>query len=196
MRLKADLTLLLISIIWGSAFVAQRLAAQVGSIYLFNGARYLLAGIVVLPFVGRDALRISSYSREQYKWMFVAGFVLFVGSALQQLGVAYTTAGNAGFITSLYVVLVPIVLFILWREKVHWMSIVAVALAGVGAFFLSTGGRFEIRGRCIGICRRTVLDIPCHSPREVCLEVRAHVVLGWTTARVRFAQFGSRFVRR
>lgn len=145
MRLKADLTLLLISIIWGSAFVAQRLAAQAGSIYLFNGVRYLLAGLVVLPFVGRNALRVSLSSREQYKWMFVAGFVLFVGSALQQLGVAYTTAGNAGFITSLYVVLVPIVLFILWREKVHWLSVVAVALAGVGAFFLSTGGRFEVR---------------------------------------------------
>jgi drug/metabolite transporter (DMT)-like permease len=145
MRLKADLTLLLISIIWGSAFVAQRLAAQAGSIYLFNGARYLLAAMVVLPFVRRDTQSVSPSSREQYKWMFIAGFVLFVGSALQQLGVAYTTAGNAGFITSLYVVLVPVVLFILWREKVHWMSLVAVVLAGVGAFFLSTGGRFEVR---------------------------------------------------
>jgi drug/metabolite transporter (DMT)-like permease len=71
--------------------------------------------------------------------------VLFLGSALQQLGLLYTTAGNAGFITSLYVVLVPIVLFLIWREKVHRVSIVAVALAGVGAFFLSTGGQFEIR---------------------------------------------------
>jgi drug/metabolite transporter (DMT)-like permease len=50
MRLKADLTLLLVSIIWGSAFVAQRVAGQMGSVYLFNGARYLLAALVVLPF--------------------------------------------------------------------------------------------------------------------------------------------------
>src|SRR5215207_1097677 len=140
MRLKADLTLLLVSIIWGSAFVAQRVAGQMGSVYLFNGARYLLGALVVLPFVRRN--NISS-SREQYKWMLVAGFVLFVGSALQQLGVVYTTAGNAGFITSLYVVLVPVVLFLIWREKVPWISIVAVVLAGVGAFVLSTGGRFE-----------------------------------------------------
>jgi len=159
MRIKADLTLLLVSIIWGSAFVAQRVAGQMGSVYLFNGARYLLAAVVVLPFVLR-AGRASSpagqgshmrdsanltYSREQYKWMFVAGFVLFVGSAFQQLGVVYTTAGNAGFITSLYVVLVPVVLFIVWRERFHWISSVAVVLAGVGAFFLSTGGRFEVR---------------------------------------------------
>src|SRR5215211_3088496 len=143
MRLKADLTLLLVSIIWGSAFVAQRVAGQMGSVYLFNGARYLLGALVVLPFVRRN--NISSSSREQYKWMLVAGFVLFVGSALQQLGVVYTTAGNAGFITSLYVVLVPVVLFLIWREKVHWISIVAIALAGVGTFVLSTGGRFEVR---------------------------------------------------
>jgi len=147
MRLKADLTLLLVSIIWGSAFVAQRVAAQMGSVYLFNGARYLLAAIVVLPFaikVGRDSTPSYVLPREQYQWMFVAGFVLFVGSAMQQLGVVYTTAGNAGFITGLYVVLVPVVLFIVWREKVHWISVIAVVLAGVGAFFLSTGGRLEI----------------------------------------------------
>ncbi len=143
MRLKADFTLLLVSIIWGSAFVAQRIAGQMGSVYLFNGARYLLAAVVVLPFVQRT--HILSSPREQYKWMFIAGFLLFLGSALQQLGMVYTTAGNAGFITSLYVVLVPVGLFVIWREKAHWISIVAVGLAGMGAFFLSTGGRFEVR---------------------------------------------------
>jgi len=148
MRLKADLTLLIVSIFWGSAFVAQRLAGQMGSVYLFNGMRYLLAAVVVLPFAIRGS-RVSgppyAISRDQYQWILVAGFVLFLGSALQQLGVVYTTAGNAGFITSLYVVLVPIVLFGIWHEKAHWVSIIAVVLAGVGAFFLSTGGRSEVR---------------------------------------------------
>src|SRR5690349_17078236 len=147
MRLKADLTLLLVSIIWGSAFVAQRVAAQMGSVYLFNAARYLLAAIVVLPFamkVSRESNPDNAIPREQYQWVFVAGLVLFLGSAMQQLGVVYTTAGNAGFITGLYVVFVPIILFVVWREKVHWISILAVLLAGVGAFFLSTGGKFEL----------------------------------------------------
>jgi drug/metabolite transporter (DMT)-like permease len=148
MRLKADLTLLLVSIIWGSAFVAQRIAGQMGSVYLFNGARYLLAALVVLPFAIRATRNANSTYKlpgAQFQWMFVAGFVLFVGSAVQQLGLLYTSAGNAGFITSLYVVLVPVVLFVIWREKVHWISIVAVILAGVGAFFLSTAGRLEVR---------------------------------------------------
>ena len=146
MRIRADLSLLLVSVIWGSAFVAQRVAGQMGSVYLFNGARYLLAAVVVCLFAWRGVRPSKqSGSREQYIWMFVAGFVLFVGSALQQVGLVYTTAGNAGFITSLYVVFVPVVLFLIWREKVHWLSVVAVGLAGVGAFFLSTGGSFEIR---------------------------------------------------
>ncbi|MBI5961878.1 MAG: DMT family transporter [Chloroflexi bacterium] len=151
MRLRADLTLLFVSVIWGSAFVAQRVAGQMGSVYLFNGARYLLAALVVLPLAihaGRASSltsRVVKYPRDQYKWMFVAGFLLFVGSALQQAGMVYTTAGNAGFITSLYVVLVPVALFFVWREKPHWMSIAAVGLAGVGAFLLSTGGRFEVK---------------------------------------------------
>ena len=151
MRLKADVTLFVISILWGSAFVAQRVAGQLGSVYLFNGARYILAGLVVVPFALRG-LRVQqsmdrsvSLPREQFKWMFVAGFLLFVAAAFQQAGMLYTTAGNAGFITSLYVVLVPFVVLVGWKEKPHWLSVVAVGLAGVGAYLLSTGGRFEVQ---------------------------------------------------
>ena len=148
MRLKADFALLIVSVIWGSAFVAQRVAGQLGSVYLFNGARYLLAALVVLPMalrVGRIANPPHRLSPDQYKWMFIAGFFLFAASALQQAGMLYTTAGNAGFITSLYVVLVPIVLFLFWRERFHWMSVIAVVLAGAGAFLLSTRGSFEVQ---------------------------------------------------
>lgn len=148
MRLKADLTLLLVSIIWGSAFVAQRVAGQMGSVYLFNAARYLLAAVVVLPIAIRG-WRITNPGQgiptSQYTWMLIAGFFLFLGSALQQVGLVYTTAGNAGFITSLYVVLVPILLFLIWRERFHWIAIVAVVLAGGGAFLLSTSGKFAIQ---------------------------------------------------
>lgn len=155
MRLKADFALFIIAITWGSAFVAQRVAGQLGSVYLFNGARYILAGLVVLPFALRAALRgnnktrqaksLTYMPREGYKWMFVAGFLLFVAAAFQQAGMQYTTAGNAGFITSLYVVLVPVVLFFGWKEKPHWLSVVAVGMAGAGAYLLSTGGRYEVR---------------------------------------------------
>lgn len=83
--------------------------------------------------------------KEQYKWMFAAGFLLFIAAALQQAGMQFTTAGNAGFITSLYVVFVPFVVLAGWKEKPHWLSVVAVGLAGTGAYLLSTGGRFEVQ---------------------------------------------------
>jgi len=142
MRIKADLTLLGISIIWGAAFVAQRVAGQMGSVYYFNGARYFLAGLVVLPFVRRPA---ALPLLAQWRWMLLAGSLLFIASALQQAGVVYTSAGNAGFITSLYVVLIPILLFLFWKEKPHWLSALAVALALFGAFLLSTSGRFALQ---------------------------------------------------
>ncbi|GAB4538240.1 MAG: DMT family transporter [Anaerolineales bacterium] len=141
MRLKADLTLLVISIIWGAAFVAQRVAGQMGGVYYFNGARYFLAALVVLPFIRRPSLP----SPAQWLWMSIAGLLLFIASALQQAGMVYTSAGNAGFITSLYVVLIPVLLFFFWKEKPHWLSVVAVATALLGAFLLSTNGRFALQ---------------------------------------------------
>ena len=154
MRLKADISLFIVSILWGSAFVAQRVAGQLGSVYLFNGVRYLLAGLIVLPFALRS-LRISpsaeAHTRQppltsgQYKWMLIAGFLLFIAAAFQQTGMQFTTAGNAGFITSLYVVLVPIVLWLGWKEKPGSLSLVAVVLAASGAYLLSTAGRFEVQ---------------------------------------------------
>jgi drug/metabolite transporter (DMT)-like permease len=70
--------------------------------------------------------------------------ILFTAAALQQAGLLTTTAGNAGFITSLYVVIVPFVMLIAWRERPGWLAVLAALLAAVGAFLLSTGGGFRL----------------------------------------------------
>jgi drug/metabolite transporter (DMT)-like permease len=77
--------------------------------------------------------------------MGIAGAILFSAAALQQAGIQYTTAGNAGFITSLSVVIVPFVLLVGRRERPRWKALVAVVMAGSGAYLLSTGGSFELR---------------------------------------------------
>lgn len=141
MRLKADLTLLFASMLWGSAFVFQRIVGQQGGVYYFNGMRFLLGALILLPFIRKR----KTASRAQWLWMGVAGAILFVASALQQAGIQYTTAGNAGFITSLSVVIVPFVLWIGWRECPRWSAVVAVVMAGVGAYLLSTGGSFRVQ---------------------------------------------------
>jgi drug/metabolite transporter (DMT)-like permease len=140
LRLKADLVLLLVAVLWGSAFVAQRVAAEAGSVYFFNAARFLIAALLLL------ALRPSAKTgTRQVFWMCAAGTVLFIASALQQAGLLTTSASNAGFLTSLYVVLVPFVVFVWWRQKPHVWAVVAVILAAVGAYLLSTAGQFAFR---------------------------------------------------
>jgi len=140
LRLRADLTLLLVAVLWGSAFAAQRVAGRLGSVYFFNGARFLVAALFLWP-----AGRRSKVMPGQWAWMCTAGAVLFAASAAQQAGLLTTTAANAGFLTSLYVVLVPFVLFVGWRQKPHLVAALAVVLAGAGAFLLSSSGRFEVR---------------------------------------------------
>ncbi len=136
-RLVSDLLLLLAAIVWGGGFVAQRQASANLGFFSFNAVRFLLAGLVMLPFV---LPRIKKGSRA-YLWILPAGACLFGGSALQQAGIETTTAGSAGFITSVYVVLVPLLLAIFWKERTRpiiWLA--AVAAIG-GAYLLSTGGQ-------------------------------------------------------
>jgi drug/metabolite transporter (DMT)-like permease len=139
MRLKADLLLFMVAIIWGTAFVAQGVAGRYGIAYLFNGVSFILASIILIPFIPRG----TTVTPEQWKWMAIAGVVLCFATAMQQVGLLYTKVANASFLTSLYAVFTPFLLWIGFREKPHRLDLVAVTLAGVGAFLLSTAGQFQ-----------------------------------------------------
>jgi drug/metabolite transporter (DMT)-like permease len=141
MRLKADLQLFLVTIIWGSAFVVMRIAAGHNTIFLLNGSRFLLGALLLLPLT---KLR-GAFNRANLVFVALAGFALYAAIAFQQAGLVTTTAGNAGFITSLYVVIVPFVLWIFWRERPSPLMGVAIFLAIVGGFLLSTGGKFHVQ---------------------------------------------------
>ena len=145
-RLTADLLLLLVAAIWGSAFVAQRVAAAQTGVYLFNGLRFLLAAAALAPLVYFQVLgprRLPGVGRRTAPGVLLAGLLLFGGAALQQAGLQYTTAGNAGFITGLYVVLIPIFLAFGWRKRVRLAIWGAALLSVAGMFLLSTGGQLQ-----------------------------------------------------
>jgi len=137
MRWKADLILLFVAAIWGSGFVAQRLATtQLGTLY-FNGGRFLLAALILLLFTGFRRGFDRQIPRAQLPWMILAGGLLFAAAGLQQAGLVTTTISNASFITGLYVVLVPLILFLVWKKRISWLSWVAVLMAVFGVMLLS-----------------------------------------------------------
>ena len=141
MRLKADLLLFMVAVIWGTAFITQGIAAQYHVAYLFNGVSFILASLILIPFIPRG----TKIPRDQWKWMAVAGLILFGATALQQVGIFYTKVANAGFLTSLYSVFTPFLLWVGFRERPHKLDVVAVVMASAGAFLLSTAGYFQVQ---------------------------------------------------
>lgn len=124
------------AIVWGGGFVAQRTASVNLGFFSFNAVRFLLAGVVMLPFI---LPRLRSITRK-YLWIIPAGILLYGGSALQQAGIETTSAGSAGFITGVYVVLVPLLLAIFWKVKTKPIIWLAALAALGGTYMLSTGG--------------------------------------------------------
>lgn len=111
------------------------------SIYFFNALRYSVACLVVLPFALNAGWRLEP---RLLGMILLTGVVLFGGATFQQWGLAYTTAGNAGFITGLYVVLIPLISAIFLKRPPRLVIWAATAAAAAGLFLLSTAGTFRL----------------------------------------------------
>lgn len=110
----ANVLMLLAAAIWGFAFVAQRVGMETMGPHLFNGVRFIMGGLVLLPVVYWLSKRrperneqITTSTQQLLLAGLLAGSFLFAGATLQQVGLQYTTAGKAGFITGLYIFFVP-----------------------------------------------------------------------------------------
>jgi drug/metabolite transporter (DMT)-like permease len=138
--MKSNLLLLITAMIWGFAFVAQRSGMDYVGPFTFNAVRFTLGGFSLIPllllnkrrnFKNERLLPLSS-NKILLKGGIIAGIILFFGASFQQGGMVYTTAGKAGFITGLYIILVPI-LGIMFKQKTSvaiWLGAV-IALAGL-----------------------------------------------------------------
>ncbi len=139
--------LLLTAAIWGFAFAFQKIGAEYLGTYSYNGIRFLMGGIVLWPVIALTERR-SPVSREtklrSLKAGLGAGLFLCAASTVQQIGISCTTAGKAGFLTALYVILVPIAGFLFFRQKVGGPVIAAIVLAAAGLYLLSITETFTI----------------------------------------------------
>jgi drug/metabolite transporter (DMT)-like permease len=140
--LKADLLLLLTACIWGFGFVAQRSGMEYVGPFSFNGLRFILGSLSLLPLILFRRGRAPSRGRGLAGASFLAGSCLFVAVSLQQVGIMFTTAGNAGFITGLYVVMVPLVGRFLGKKTgvPTWIGALCTLL---GLYFLSAAGGLD-----------------------------------------------------
>lgn len=148
MRLKNGLMLFLTAFIWGTAFVAQSVGMDYLGPFTFNGIRSLIGGAALLPCIWIiQKMNGKPDGTESKKDLITGGIacgiLLFAASSLQQIGIQYTTAGKAGFITAFYIVIVP-VLGILLHKKIGWKIWLAVVLAIVGLYFLCMTESFSI----------------------------------------------------
>jgi drug/metabolite transporter (DMT)-like permease len=149
--IRANLMLLLAAVIWGVAFVAQDVAMDTMGPFFFNAVRLALAVAVLLPCIkmldhiakkrnqGKEVQTLKTMTKDQKRWLLTGGLfcglAMTGGIAFQQYGLIYTTPGKAGFITALYIVLVPLT-GIFFRHKVRLIVWGAVALCTAGLFLL------------------------------------------------------------
>ena len=133
-KMQSNILLLITTIIWGSAFVAQKAGAEIGG-FTFGGIRTFIGGLVLIPVIllmnkGKENSIFKPEQGELKKRSIFGGVccgvVLFVASTLQQFGVAFTTAGKAGFITTLYVVFVPLIGLVIGKKirPIMWLCVI------------------------------------------------------------------------
>lgn len=134
----ADLSLLLVTLIWGTTFVLVQNAISTMEPFAFNGLRFLIAFIILF-------ISILIFQKHQLQFLskkillsgILLGFWLFLGYATQTLGLLYTTSSKAGFITGLSVVLVPLFSLLLLKQKPSLPSVIGVLIATIGLFLLT-----------------------------------------------------------
>ena len=186
--IRGSLLLLFGAVIWGAAFAAQRAGMEHVQPFTFTGIRMLLAGLVMIPAsaVARKkngTERTPEQRREQRKGGLLCGLLLFAATSLQQIGLVYTSAGKAGFITALYVVQVPVTAWVLFRKQPGRVIWAAVGLAVIALYLLcmpADGFRIERGDGMVLGCA------VCFTGQILCVDHYAPRVDGFTLARDEF----------
>ena len=145
MRNRNIVLLFLAAFIWGTAFVAQSVSLNYISPLTFNACRFFIGFLVLLPFVVRNTKKGEPYID---KHTFIIGIscsiVLFIAANLQQIGLQYSSVGKTGFLTGLYIIIVPFLNKLLFKENLSKNIFIGLLLATIGLYLLSITETFTI----------------------------------------------------
>jgi drug/metabolite transporter (DMT)-like permease len=139
-RLRADFLLLVTALIWGTAFVAQKVGNGLIGPFMFIAGRFVLSALLLAPFAAKEARTAAPLRGRDIALAVGIGVVLFAGAAGQQVGLTMTTVTNAGFITALYIAFVPFVSRVILRTALRPLVLFAVAVSLAGAWLLTDNG--------------------------------------------------------
>lgn len=147
-KLRGSLMLLTAAFIWGTAFVAQSKGMDYVAPFTYNAVRTLIGGVVLIPMVflfGQKSRRKVSENNNKISFIggIICGLVLFAASSFQQLGISLTSAGKAGFITALYVVIVPVI-SIIFGQKSNLKMWICAFTAIIGFYLLCIKEGFRL----------------------------------------------------
>ena len=142
--------LVVCTLIWGTTFIAQDTGMDNIGPFTFNSVRFFVGFLAVLPFVilfekKKINNQIKAKTNQFIKLMVPVGVFLFLGTAFQQVSLLYTDVANSAFFTIFYVPMVPIIVFFLFSERLHWSIWPSVFACVVGGYLLSDIGDANIR---------------------------------------------------
>jgi drug/metabolite transporter (DMT)-like permease len=141
---------LLCTFIWGTTFIAQDTGMDKIGPLTFNGTRFLIGFISIIPFAilyerKKINFEINRNKKLFYKLLFWVGLFLFLGTYVQQAALLYTDVANAAFFTIFYVPMVPIILFLFYSKSLHWSIWPSVLLCIAGVYLLSDFSNATVR---------------------------------------------------
>jgi len=142
--------LVVCTLIWGTAFIAQATGMDNIGPFTFNSARFYVGFLAVAPFVflfekKKIKQQIKNKTSEFLKLIIPVGIFLFLGCIFQQVSLLYTDVANSAFFTIFYVPMVPIIVYFLFSEKLHWSIWPSVFACVIGGYFLSDINNVEVR---------------------------------------------------
>jgi len=147
-RIKSTILLILTAMIWGFAFVAQRYGSEHLGAFSFNGIRFMMGAISLIPVIlifEKDDIKDTKKLKKTFIGGIFAGLALFCASSLQQMGVEMTqSAGKSAFITGLYTVIVPVASFILFKKRTNICTWLGVVFAVTGLYLISLSGKTKV----------------------------------------------------
>ena len=149
-KTKSFVCLIACTFIWGTTFIAQDTGMDNIGPFTFNSARFFVGFLAVTPFVllfekKKISKQMKAKTNKFYKLILPVGIFLFLGTAFQQVSLLYTDVANSAFFTIFYVPMVPIIIYFLFSEKLHWSIWPSVLACIIGGYFLSDISDASIR---------------------------------------------------